>query len=227
MKPEPFTVAAPWWAVVNIDQRRSRSSPDLVPELLDALTDLDVELPAERTAGDEVQLLTGSPGAVARLLETVARGEDWRVGVGVGPVEMPLPSGVRQARGPAFVAAREAINAAHSSPTSLALLAAPRPVGGGDYAECQRDAFRSRRVAEAHVVAGLLHHLWSRRTQEGWDVIDQLRRTGTGRAAAERLNISPSAVSQRLRTAGWQPAEQGRELLESLLGEALTGGQDQ
>lgn len=226
MKSESFTRAGGrWLAAVNIDQRRSRSSPDRVPELLADLSSLDVLLGPERTVGDEVQLLTSSAAAVGHLLETVARGQDWRVGIGLGPVETPLPTSVREARGPAFLAAREAIQTAHSSPTNLALVAAPGRVGVDDYAVGERDARRARRVTEANVVASLLQHLWSRRTQEGWDVIDQLRRSGTGRAAAERLDISASAVSQRLRTAGWQPGEQGRELLESLLDEALTGGE--
>lgn len=222
MKSENFTSGREWWAVVNIDQRRSRTSPDRVPEMLTALSDLEVNLAPERTAGDEVQVLTRSPATVGRILEMVARTDDWRVGVGFGPVETPLPDTVREARGPAFVSAREAIDAAHGYPTHLALLATTDGVGAADYAG------RVRRVAEANVVAGLLHHLWSRRTQEGWDVIDQLHSSGTGRATAEALNISASAVSQRLRTAGWLPGEQGSALLASMLADVLTdGGDDQ
>lgn len=220
MKSEPFTDGG-WWAVVNIDQRRSRRSADLVPGLLGDLATVEVALPIERTVGDEVQLLTRSPVTVATILETVARSDNWRVGIGFGEVEHPLPDSVRAARGPAFVQARAAVEAAHSSPSNLALEAATGTVGGDDYAGSQTVTLRTRRVAEARTIAGLLHHVWSRRTREGWDVVDSLRAHGTGRAAAEALGISASAVSQRLRTAGWQPAEEGRELLETLLAEVL------
>ncbi|MGA4668371.1 SatD family protein [Propionibacteriaceae bacterium Y1923] len=213
MKPESFTCGDEgWWAVVNIDQRRSRHSPDLVPSLLESLADLAVALPAERTVGDEVQVLTRTSATLTDILEVTARSDDWRVGIGFGPVETPLPPSVRQARGPAFVAAREAVEAAHSSPSNLAMRA-PDDVGAADYA--------GNRVASAGTIAGLLHHVWSRRTREGWDVVDQLREHGTGRAAAEAMGISPSAVSQRLRTAGWQPAEQGRELLRQVFDDIL------
>ena len=227
MKPRSFSGAPQWWAVVNIDQRRSRVSPDRVPDLLEALAGLDTRLAAERTVGDEVQLLTASSHTLSRVLETAARSDDWRIGIGIGPVQEPLPQSVREARGPAFVLAREAITTAHPSATHFAMMASTEDVGGDDYAGRQATRHRASRVSEASAVAGLLLHLWGRRTQEGWDVVDQLRLNGTGRAAAEALHISASAVSQRLRTAGWQPGEQGRELLESMLAEVLTGGTEQ
>lgn len=216
MKADSFT-SGDLWAVVNVDQRRSRSSPDLVPDLLSRLESLETALPPERTAGDEVQLITRSANTVVTVLEEAARGGAWRVGVGLGPVETPLPQTVRASRGPAFVAAREAVDAAHTSPSGLAFVMGEDPsgnVGGADYA-CRQ------RVQEAATVAALLHHLWSRRTKEGWDVVDNVRSSGSGRAAAAALGISASAVSQRLRTAGWQPGEQGRELLEQVLAELL------
>ena len=223
MKSGSFTSAPGWWAVVNIDQRGSRTSPDLVPGLLEALSGVASPLVPERTLGDEVQLLTTSPATLAHVLETTSRSRDWRVGIGFGPVEEPLPNHVREGRGPAFIAARSAIDTAHNSPSDLAFAAAPGPVTGSGYANGDADALvrRAQRVTEAEAIAGLLHYLWSRRTKEGWDVVDALRTSGSGRATAEALGISPSAVSQRLRTAGWQPGEQGRDLLEAVLAEVL------
>ena len=47
-----------------VDQVGSRSGPDLVPLALAALSRLDLVLPFERTAGDELQGLTDDPAAV-------------------------------------------------------------------------------------------------------------------------------------------------------------------
>ena len=45
----------------------------------------------------------------------------------------------------------------------------------------------------------------------------------TGREMAERLQISPSAVSQRLARASAEEARRGTELAAALLGRALSG----
>ncbi|MGA4507527.1 hypothetical protein ACQB6R_07405 [Propionibacteriaceae bacterium G1746] len=218
MKAEDFT-----WAVANIDQRRSSSSPDRVPALLTMLATHDLALPAERTAGDEVQLLTRSAQTLAAVLEFVAREGHWRIGIGFGLVEYPLPAHVRESRGGAFVAARTAVDRAHSSASDLAFVTGGHT--GRDVTAPRYAGDDAQDVAAAQAVAGLLHHLWSRRTKEGWAVVDALRAEGTGRAAAEALGISPSAVSQRLRTAGWQPGDEGRALLVQLFERVLRVGE--
>lgn len=54
--------------VLTIDQARSRRSPDRVPELLAALSDVGVLAPFERTVGDEVQ---GVPADAAAALAAI------------------------------------------------------------------------------------------------------------------------------------------------------------
>ena len=68
-------------------------------------------LPFARTIGDEMQgvLRAESLGDVVR---EVLKDGQWWIGVGIGPVEDPLPSDTREARGPAFWNAREAIGKA-------------------------------------------------------------------------------------------------------------------
>ena len=53
---------------LTIDQHRSRSGRDLVPELLAALSGVRTVLPFERTVGDEVQ---GLPADAATTLEAL------------------------------------------------------------------------------------------------------------------------------------------------------------
>ncbi|HEY1117519.1 MAG TPA: hypothetical protein VGE43_07430, partial [Acidimicrobiales bacterium] len=77
--------------VLTVDQRASRSSGDRVPDLLAALEPLPARLPFRRTAGDEVQGLLTDPAGLPAVVEQVLRSGGWRVGVGIGPVDDPLP----------------------------------------------------------------------------------------------------------------------------------------
>ena len=102
------------WAALTADQRHSRRSPDQVPDALarlEALSDRFV-LGFERTAGDEIQGLTDKPEAVVDAVLTLSRSPDWHVGIGLGTVDLPLPGSTREARGPAYLAARTAVEQA-------------------------------------------------------------------------------------------------------------------
>lgn len=216
MKPDDLSI----WAVVTADQRNSRRSADRVPEALEALQSAvgdRFRLTFERTAGDEVQGLTGDPGAVVDAVLTLTRLPDWHLGIGLGPVELPLPGSTREARGPAYLAARAAVEQARSAPAHLRLLGpettAAGTVGAGFYGE---DV-----VQQAESALVLLRALVSRRTPEGWEIMDVLNETGSGAAAAARLGISPSAVSQRSTRSARRESELGAELCRRLLARAM------
>jgi hypothetical protein len=149
----------------------------------------------ERTAGDEVQGLTAAPDAVVDAVVELTRLGGWRVGIGAGGVETPLPGSTREARGGAYLAAREAIGAARSSPTELGLALAPPDapaiVTAAGYGE------PAASVADAETALWLLRGLLERRSQEGWELVDLLDSGLTNSQAAVRLGISPSAASQR------------------------------
>ena len=162
------------------------------------------------------------PGqSLAGLLEVLVRAEHWRVGVGFGTVDTPVPASVREARGAAFIAAREAIGAAGADASGISFATPHGVVGTAEYSREAEDNARERRVSQARAAAVLLHQVWSRRTREGWDVVDVMNEVETGREAANQLGISPSAVSQRLRAAGYQAGLQGKALLDGLVGEVL------
>ncbi len=211
MKGQDFTL----WAVVTADQRNSRRAADRVPaalSTLDAVAGDRLALPFERTAGDEIQALTGDPGAVVDIILALTRLDDWHVGIGLGPVDQPLPDSTRAARGAAYLAARTAVDEARVAPSNLRLVAAGL-VGAGPYGET------AVRRAEAALV--MLRALVGRRTAQGWEVIDMLDATGSGKLAAQRLGVSPSAVSQRAARAARAEARLGAELARSLLAEAM------
>ena len=210
--------------VVTADQRRSRSNPDRVPEALAELTVYDTALGFERTAGDEIQGLLDQPTDVIGVVETLTRLGDWRIGIGIGPVETPLPSSTREARGPAYVAARVAIGEAHRAPSGLALRLAGEMEGGGSVGALPyRDLLLLATDTEAAL--WMLRALWQRRTEEGWEIVQVLSRVHTNASAAALLDISPSAVSQRLSRSYLAETDRGSALAGRLLGALLGGAQ--
>ncbi|PKQ32620.1 MAG: transposase [Actinobacteria bacterium HGW-Actinobacteria-2] len=209
MKPNAFTFA------VVADQINSRADDDLVPAALAHLEQVPTVLPFERTAGDEIQGLLDSPDALVAAILTLTRISGWRVGVGLGLVDQPLPNSTRAARGPAYLAARAAITAARKQPTSFALRVA-ETVGGDRYG----DSVAAGEAAETAV--WLWRGVLTRRTPEGWELMDLLDRGYTKADAARELGISPSAVSQRLATAAREEGLRGAALCQRLFIECLT-----
>lgn len=196
-------------AILTVDQRGSRSGPDLVPDVLDALNSPDLGPPArafERTAGDEVQgVLTDGAAVVARV-ELLLRSGGWNIGLGLGDVEQPLPASTRAGRGEAFVLARQAVTRAkqHASRVSV--------VGADHY-----------RADQIETVAWLWAGVLTRRSVRGWEVADLLAGGISHAEAAHRLGISQSAVSQRAQAAGLTEAARAAALLADLIDQALGG----
>lgn len=187
--------------VVTADQRDSRVNDDLVPAgiaAVNAAAGPRIALAPERTAGDEIQTAVVAAAGVLEIVLELTRQRTWRVGVGVGPVEMPLPANVRAARGPAFVHARDAVERAKRAPTRVALT-------GADGA------------ADAEALLRLLIELRDRRTAEGWEIYDLLAAGLSQRDAAARLGITESAVSLRVRNAGLRTEEAAVPALERVL----------
>ena len=182
--------------VLTIDQRGSRTGTDRVPELLADLADVPVVRGFERTVGDEVQGVLDDPGVVVDTALRVLRDGGWSVGIGAGAVDEPLPASPREGAGPAFVLAREAVEAAKSRQRPV-----PLAVRGAD----------PQAAADADGVLVLLGALTVRRTPAGWAAVDALRARGaTARddapaqdVVATALGVTQQAVSQRLRTALW------------------------
>lgn len=213
MTPGPVDPDDPPVVVLIADQRRSRVVGDRVPGALATLNRLPgLVLGFERTAGDEIQGLTASPATVVGAVLALSRTDEWRIGLGLGTVERPLPASTRAARGGAYLAARTAIEDAHKTTSGLLLRAAGN-VGPPAYDE--------RAVRDAESALWLLRALLARRTRQGWEVTDLVGSGLTNKAAAQRLGISPSAVSQRLARAANDEVNRGIELAQRLLGDLI------
>ncbi len=182
--PDPSGLRA---LVLTVDQRDSRTSPDAVGPVLRMLADLPVLLPFQRTAGDEFQGVLDDPAALPHALEILLRDGRWHVGLGLGEVETPLPEETREARGPAFVAAREAVSTTRNAPWGL------RVVGESPLA---------RHLESACWLWGAV---LGRRTAKGWEVADLvdegtlLRGCGT---APGRLPVGGQPACRRSRPGG-------------------------
>jgi hypothetical protein len=192
-------------AVLTVDQRGSTRTPDAVPAALDLLADVPVLRAFERTAGDEFQGVISSPPALTDCLERLLRAASWNIGLGLDPVDQPLPASTRAGRGPAYLSAREAVTAAKSAPWHLRVssTSAPGPAR----------ALESTLWLWAAVLA--------RRTARGWEVADLTDQGLRYDEVADRLGISQSAVSQRAAAAGIVETRRARELVTSLVEEVL------
>lgn len=200
---------------MTIDQQGSRRRGDKVPGLLEtvsahlAATAPDaVVLPFERTVGDEIQGVLNSAEAVVDVALLLQRGGGWSVGIGAGPVDLPLAASSRASSGDAFVAARDAVERARSRAVPVPVAVAGTQAGV---------------AAEAEAIVQLLAAVARRRTDAGWAAIDAARGR-TQREAAKDLGISAQAVSQRLRTALWDEEIGVRPVAARLL--ERSGGDD-
>lgn len=201
--------------VVTIDQIDSRVVGDRVESLLASEVVRRARpggRPFERTVGDEVQAALGEPADVVDLTLGVLRAGGWTVGIGAGPVHEPMPDSVRAAQGPAFILAREAVEAAKSRARAV-----PVAVRGAD----------PQAAADAEAVLALLGAVLERRTRAGWEAVDEVvaRPDATQDELAVRLGITQQAVSQRLRTALWSEERAARAAATRLLARAGTAAE--
>ncbi|GAB3808020.1 hypothetical protein GCM10028798_33540 [Humibacter antri] len=180
--------------VITADQVNSRHRPDVVHETQRRLEQVFGEmltLGVDRNAGDEVQTVTAAADAALGIALDLTRTGEWSVGIGCGRVREPLPADARAATGPAFFAAREAVDAAKKRTTRFALRS------GGSAEE--------ERASDVEALVELLLTTRARRSNAGWELYDLMRQGLTQREASARLNISEPAVSSRARAAGIHP----------------------
>ena len=196
--------------VLTADQVDSRNTEDKVAATLAALNSDYGDrllLPADRTAGDELQLLVDDAELVLTLVLDLTRNGDWSVGVGVGSVRQPLPADTREATGEAFYAARDAVTRAKKQPTRFALTLAGE----------ENDDSPALRGSDVEALVTLLLHLRDRRTDGGWELYDLLSTGLTQSESADRLGITPGAASLRARAAGIRVERAASEALVRLL----------
>jgi hypothetical protein len=193
--------------VFNLDQRNSSDTSDLVAPTSERFNECfagALSLPFVRTAGDEMQAVLGNPAELSDLLDDVLAGHTWWIGLGVGEITR-LGGSSRESAGPAFKAARDAIDAAKRD------RGAPGPAVRGAPAELA-EALQAALAGVAFIRA--------KRTDRQREVVAATRRADAQRAAAEQLGITHQAVSDALRAAGYDAEQQLRTLVGRLAAQA-------
>ena len=194
--------------VLTVDQIGSRTSPDLVGEVgadLRGRFGGDLVLGPDRTAGDEFEVVADRPAAALRIALHLLRLRTWSVGLGVGPVDAPLPATAREGAGDAFVLAREAVDRAKRRPHRFALSGGDDGGGG------------AMPGGQVEALVELLLAVRDRRSAEGWEVADLLESEGSQVAVAARLGVTPQAVSLRARVAGLREEHDALPAITTLL----------
>ncbi|MCU1548564.1 MAG: hypothetical protein JWO29_1515 [Arthrobacter sp.] len=211
--------------VLTIDQRGSSTDVDRVPELLAELAGLSIAGHFERSVGDEVQGVLERPEEVVEIALHALRRGRWYVGIGVGPVDLPLPASPREGSGPAFVAARLAVERAKSAAARAPLAVVSGGLRRGQASVSPEDSAGVTACANAEAVLRLIGRLVQDRTAAQWKVVDVLRSVqqehtgthGTQKIAARKLGITEQSVSRALLRSGWQEEWAARPAAAMLL----------
>lgn len=191
---------------LTVDRRRSRaegSELDMAGAR-DRLLEQHPEavLPWHVSAGDELQVLFQDPDPVVAAVVELAETGRWHVGIGLGPVEEPLPETVAEATGPCLVLARDAVEASKKQ-TSRTAVRALRP--------------GARAARDADALLALLSVMRQRRTDAAREASRYADQGMTQEQISQVLEIDQSSVSRRLRTAMWHEESQARAVLVDLL----------
>ena len=183
-----------------------RAGPDPVPALLEALCELELPLPAERTAGPDALVLAGRAEEALEVLLRAAEVGSLAVGLGVGAVRRPLPASVRELSGPALDAAEAALGTARTtSQVPLAVRAA--------------DARQQDTAADVEAVLRLVVWMIRARSRGQWEAVRALRRdpAATQAQLAENLGVTQQTVSRAVKTSGWREESAAHPLAVRLL----------
>ena len=216
--------------VMTIDQRGSTGDIDRVPGLLKGLSALSTAGRFERSVGDEVQGVVERADEVVEIALHALRSGRWYVGIGVGEVDLPLPASPREGSGPAFVAARAAVDRAKGAAAHVPLaVVAGRDRRRANAANAAADAANgsqgAKACANAEAVLRLIGRLVQDRTAAQWKVVDVLRSVrhdthgthGSQKIAAQKLGITEQSVSRAVLRSGWQEEWAARPAAELLL----------
>ena len=175
--------------VITADQIDSRNTPDVAGEAIAFVNGRFSEhlpLPADRTAGDEIQALVDAGRPALDIALALTRSGRWSVGIGIGGVREPLGRDIRESTGDAFISARTAVERAKKRATRFALASTAAPAEASDL----------------EALVDLLLILRARRSEQGWEMRDLISRGLTQADAATELGITPQSASKRVRTAG-------------------------
>lgn len=174
--------------VLTADQVGSRRHSDVATSWMTRLDNLigpSLALPVGRASGDEIQIVTSDASAALTAALALTRSNQWSVGIGLGGVRTPLPATANEATGPAFYAARVAVDRAKSAQYRFAVAV--------------DDPGLAPEASDLEAVLTLALAVRAKRSDAGWAAYDLLTAGHTQREAARLLGISEPSVTDRVR----------------------------
>lgn len=190
---------------LTINQTDSRRDGDRVPQLLKDLRHVPARLDFDRSVEDEVQGIVEHAHQAVDVALVALRTGHWFVGIGVGPVNEPLPDRIKDASGHGLIYARRAVD---------------RLRNGKDRIPVAVEGPLADLAAESEAVLRLLGHIVRDRSPAEWRVLDLLTPgvRGQQKAVAEELGITTQAVSKAVARAQWNEEHAARPAAARLLG---------
>ncbi|MGG5174757.1 hypothetical protein ACQQCD_07015 [Pseudarthrobacter sp. J1763] len=189
---------------LTINQRDRKRDGDLVPQLLKDLRHIPARLDFDRSVEDEVQGILDCPHQTVDAALIALRSGRWNVGIGVGPVNEPLPNQIKDASGHGLVYARRAVDRVRNSKERIRVsVDGPTP----------------EIVNDAEAILRLLGNLVEKRTVAEWRVLELLTPgvRGQQKAVAAELGITAQAVSKAITRSQWNEEHAARPAAARLL----------
>ena len=192
--------------VIALSPPRGHRGGDPLPALQEALAPLGLRRPPERTVGSAEIALADRAETAVDAVRLAAELGTWEVGIGVGPVEQPLPEETRAVGGLAVAAATAALRASRATgQVALSVRAA--------------DARHEATAADAEAVLRLVGWMIATRNPGQWRAVHALREHpgATQRELARILGITQQSVSRAVKTSGWREESAAGPLVVRLL----------
>lgn len=180
-----------------------RSASDPVPELLEALAELELPLPAERTVGPDALVLAGRAEAALEVLLRAAEVGPLAVGLERRTGDLPDGGGQRP------------VHRSHAE----AALASARTTSQVPLAVRAADPRQEGTAADVEAVLRLVVWMIRARSRGQWEAVRALRRDpgATQAQLAERLGVTQQTVSRAVKTSGWREESAAHPLAVRLL----------
>ncbi|SEB54456.1 SatD family protein [Terriglobus roseus] len=156
------------------------------------------------TLGDEFQGLVQDPEIIPDLLWEVQREPSlppFRLGLGYGRIDTKIPARAINLDGPAFHNARAAIQQAKIDGITGAVF----------------QGFGKPCDVIANGIARMLELQMDRRSEKQLEIMDHLRHSGSQREVAAAMQVSPQAISEHKKAAGWEAFRAGEAALREAL----------
>lgn len=185
---------------------RRAAGEDPVPALAQTLAPLGLRGGPERTVGRQAIAVADRASTALDALRAAREEGAWRIGLGIGHLDLPLPAELRAAEGPAVEAATAALHAAMTtSQVPVAIRAA--------------DPRQADTAADAEAVLRLVGWMIATRNRGQWRVARAVREhpDWTQQQLGAHLGVTQQTVSRSLQTSGWREESAAHPLLERLL----------